>query len=106
MEITETVNEQLRREFRITVGKSDLDAKLASRLDGMKGQVNLKGFRPGKVPVAHMRKTFGKSVMNEIVQETVAEFSQKAVEERSLRPAMTPRIASSAMASASLSSFP
>ena len=92
MEITETVNEQLRREFRITVGKSDLDAKLASRLDGMKGQVNLKGFRPGKVPVAHMRKTFGKSVMNEIVQETVAEFSQKAVEERSLRPAMTPRI--------------
>lgn len=92
MEITETVNEQLRREFRITVGKGDLDAKLASRLDGMQGQMNLKGFRPGKVPVAHLRKTFGKSVMGEIVQEAVAEFSQKAVEERSLRPAMTPRI--------------
>ena len=92
MQITETVNEQLRREFRITVAKNDLDAKLATRLDGMKGQVNLNGFRPGKVPVAHLRRTFGKSMMGEIVQETVAEVSQKAVEERSLRPAMTPRI--------------
>lgn len=92
MQITETVNEQLRREFRITVAKNDLDARLATRLDGMKGQVSLKGFRPGKVPVAHLRKTFGKSMMGEIVQETVAEVSQKAVEERSLRPAMTPRI--------------
>ena len=92
MDITETVNEQLRREFRITIDRNDLDAKLVTRLDGMKGQMNLKGFRPGKVHVAHLRKTFGKSVMGEIVQETVAEFSQKAVEERSLRPAMTPRI--------------
>lgn len=92
MQITETVNEHLRREFRITVGKSDLDARLTSRLDGMKGQMNLKGFRPGKVPVAHLRKTYGKSVMSEIVQEAVAEVSQRAVQERSLRPAMTPSI--------------
>jgi len=92
MQITETVNEPLRREFRITVGHSDLDEKLNSRLEGMKGQVQLKGFRPGKVPVAHLRKTFGKSMMGEIVQEAVAEYSQKAVEERSLRPAMSPNI--------------
>jgi trigger factor len=92
MQITETVNEPLRREFRITVGHGDLDEKLNSRLEGMKGQVQLKGFRPGKVPVAHLRKTFGKSMMGEIVQEAVAEYSQKAVEERSLRPAMSPNI--------------
>ncbi len=92
MQITETVNEPLRREFRITVGHQDLDEKLNSRLEGMKGQVQLKGFRPGKVPVAHLRKTFGKSMMGEIVQEAVAEYSQKAVEERSLRPAMSPSI--------------
>lgn len=92
MQITETVTEQLRREFRITVGKGDLDARLSGRLEDMKGQVNLKGFRPGKVPVSHLRKTFGKSMMGEIVQETVAEVSQRAVEERSLRPAMTPSI--------------
>ena len=92
MQISETVNEHLRREFRITVAKTDLDARLSSRLEGMKGQVNLKGFRPGKVPVAHLRKTYGKSMMSEILQETVAEFSQRAVEERSLRPAMSPSI--------------
>jgi trigger factor len=92
MQITETVNHHLRREFRITVEASDLDAKLLSRLEGMKDQVQLKGFRPGKVPVAHLRKTFGKSMMGEIVQEAVAEYSQKAVDERSLRPAMTPQI--------------
>lgn len=92
MQITETVNDHLRREFRITVEASDLDAKLLSRLEGMKDQVQLKGFRPGKVPVAHLRKTFGKSMMGEIVQEAVAEYSQKAVDDRSLRPAMTPQI--------------
>ncbi len=92
MQITETVNDHLRREFRITVEASDLDAKLLSRLEGMKDQVQLKGFRPGKVPVAHLRKTFGKSMMGEIVQEAVAEFSQKAVDDRSLRPAMSPQI--------------
>ena len=92
MQITETVNDHLRREFRITVVASDLDAKLLSRLEGMKDQVQLKGFRPGKVPVAHLRKTFGKSMMGEIVQEAVAEYSQKAVDERSLRPAMSPQI--------------
>lgn len=92
MEITETVHEPLRREFRITVGVRDLDQKLTTRLEGIKDQVTLKGFRPGKVPVAHLRKTFGKSMMGEIVQEAVAESSQKAVEERSLRPAMSPQI--------------
>ena len=92
MQITETVNDTLRREFRITVGASDLDAKLLSRLEGMKDQVQLKGFRQGKVPVAHLRKTFGKSMMGEIIQEAVAEYSQRAVEERSLRPAMSPQI--------------
>ena len=67
MQISETVNEHLRREFRITVAKTDLDARLSSRLEGMKGQVNLKGFRPGKVPVAHLRKTYGNETLNEAV---------------------------------------
>ncbi|MFN9543995.1 MAG: trigger factor, partial [Alphaproteobacteria bacterium] len=92
MQITETVNENLRREFRITVARNDLDARLSTKLEDMKGQVNLKGFRPGKVPVAHLRKTYGKSMMGEIVQETVAEVSQKAVADRSLRTAMSPSI--------------
>ena len=91
MEITETLHESLRREFRITVGVTDLDSKLMTRLESMKSQVSLKGFRPGKVPVAHLKKTYGKAMMGEIVQEAVAEAGQKAVDERALRPAMTPR---------------
>ena len=47
MQITETVNENLRREFRITVARNDLDARLSTKLEDMKGQVSLKGFRPG-----------------------------------------------------------
>ena len=92
MEITETLHDSLRREFRITVGVTDLDNKLMTRLESMKGQINLKGFRPGKVPVAHLKKTYGKAMMGEIVQEAVAEAGQKAVEERSLKPAMSPQI--------------
>ncbi|MBI1211562.1 MAG: trigger factor [Alphaproteobacteria bacterium] len=92
MEITETLHDALRREFRITVGVSDLDQKLTNRLESMKGQINLKGFRPGKVPVAHLKRTYGKAMMGEIVQETVAEAGQKAVEERSLKPAMSPQV--------------
>ena len=92
MEITETLHESLRREFRITVGVTDLDSKLMTRLESMKSQVSLKGFRPGKVPVAHLKKTYGKAMMGEIVQEAVAEAGQKAVDERALRPAMTPQI--------------
>jgi trigger factor len=92
MEITETLHDSLRREFRITVGVTDLDNKLMTRLESMKGQINIKGFRPGKVPVAHLKKTYGKAMMGEIVQEAVAEAGQKAVEERSLKPAMSPQI--------------
>lgn len=92
MQVTETANEGLRREFRIVIGKSDLDTRLSDRLETIKDQVQLKGFRPGKVPVSHLRKTYGKSLMSEIIQEAVSESSQSAITERSLRPAQQPRI--------------
>ncbi len=92
MQVIETATDGLRREFSIVVGKADLDTKLSSRLEELKGQVRLKGFRPGKVPMNHMRRAFGKSVMAEIIQEAVSESSQKAIDERSLRPAQQPKI--------------
>lgn len=92
MQVMETATEGLKREFRITIPKGDLDGRLTAKLDEIKGQVQLKGFRPGKVPVAHLRKTFGKSLMGEIIQEAVNEGSQSAIEERSLRPAQQPHI--------------
>ncbi len=92
MQVTETSAEGLKREFKVTIAASDLDTRLHTKLDEMKGQVHLKGFRPGKVPVSFLKKTYGKAVMGEIVEEVVGESSQKALAERELRAAMQPKI--------------
>lgn len=92
MEITETQNEGLSRRLKVTVPASELDAKLTTKLEGMKGQIRLKGFRPGKVPVSFLKKTYGKSLMAEIIEETVAESSQKALADKELRAAQQPKI--------------
>jgi trigger factor len=92
MQITETRSEGLRREYKIVIGAADLDQKLTGRIEEMKPQVHLKGFRKGKTPVSYLKKTFGKSVMGEIVEAAVNESSQKAVTDNSLKPAFPPQI--------------
>lgn len=92
MQITEVLTEGLHREFRIVVGAKDLDAKLTGRLSEMQSKIHLKGFRPGKAPVAHLKKTFGKSLMGEIVQAAIDESAEKAIQEHELHPAVRPRI--------------
>ena len=92
MQVTETGTDGLMREFRVVIARDDLDSKLATRLESLKDKVKIKGFRPGKVPVSHLRKAYGKALMNEIVQEAVSEGSQSAIQERALRPAQQPRI--------------
>jgi trigger factor len=84
MQITETVSEGLRREFTIVIGADDLDARLIGRIEEMKPRLHLKGFRPGKAPLAYLKKTFGKSMMGEIVEQAVNESSQKTVSDREL----------------------
>ena len=92
MNIKEVSAEGLSRELQITVPAADLVAKLDVRIDEIKGTVQLKGFRPGKVPAAHIRKTYGDQLMGEVIQETVSETSQKMLTEREERPAMQPEI--------------
>jgi trigger factor len=92
MEITQTVAEPLHREFRIIIDANDLDTRLTGRLEEMKSQIHLKGFRPGKAPVSFLKKTFGRKVMNEIVEEAVSETSQKAVTDNALKPALPPQV--------------
>ena len=92
MEIVESVNEGLKRELKVVIPAAELEDRLSNRLNEIKGQVRLNGFRPGKVPVAHLRKTYGRSVMAEVVQETVTQSSQKALEDRDERPAFQPEI--------------
>ena len=92
MNIKEVSVEGLSRELQITVPAADLVAKLDARIDEIKGTLQLKGFRPGKVPAAHIRKTYGDQLMGEVIQETVSETSQKMLTEREERPAMQPEI--------------
>jgi len=90
MEVIEKSTEGLSREFTIKVPAKELDAKLTAKLEEMKGQVHLKGFRPGKAPVSFLKKMYGKSMMGELIQETMQEAQAKALDENKLQPAMAP----------------
>ena len=92
MQITETVNEGLHREFKVVIPQGDLDERLTGRIEEIKPRMSLKGFRPGKAPVSYLKKTFGKQIMSEIVEQAVSESSQKAVADNSLKPAQPPSI--------------
>ena len=92
MNVKEVSAEGLAREVQITIAAADLVAKLDAKIDEIKDQVQLKGFRPGKVPIAHIRKTYGESLMGEIVQETVNQSSQQMLTDREERPALQPEI--------------
>src|SRR5438093_1016052 len=92
MQITETVSDGLKREFQVTVPASDLEARMTGRLSDLKDRVQLRGFRPGKVPVTHLRKLYGRSVMAETVEAVIRETNAKIIEERGLRLAMEPKV--------------
>ncbi|MBB3935086.1 trigger factor [Aureimonas phyllosphaerae] len=92
MQVRETKAEGLKREIEIVVPASDLEARLQTRLYEIKDQVKLKGFRPGKVPMSHMRKSYGRSVMAEIVNQIINETPRSVIAERNERSAMQPEI--------------
>ena len=81
MEVIEESAEGLERRFKVKIPAAELDQKLKERLETLKGQVHLKGFRKGKAPVSFLRKMYGKGVMGEIVQELVTQTSQSAFSE-------------------------
>jgi trigger factor len=90
MQVTETVSDGLKREFKVVVPAEELDSRLVERLTSLKNEVRLKGFRPGKVPVNHLRKLYGRSAMAEIVQNMLGEVARKTLDERGERAATPP----------------
>jgi len=92
MQVKELNTDGLSRTYSVTIPKEDLAEKLEAKIKEMQPQVSLKGFRPGKVPVAHIRKMFGASIMRDVVEDTVNESSQKAINDNSIRPAGQPKI--------------
>jgi trigger factor len=92
MQVTETLSQGLKREYDISLPASDLAAKLNGQLEDMKAKVRIKGFRPGKVPVEHLRKVYGKSVMADVMQEAIASANKKIVDDNHLRLAREPKV--------------
>jgi trigger factor len=92
MQVTETLVEGLKHEFKISVPASDLDAKADARLVDLKDKVRLNGFRPGKVPVSHLKKVYGRSVMAETVEQTIRDTNTKIFTERGFRLATEPKV--------------
>ncbi|HKQ45567.1 MAG TPA: trigger factor [Rhizomicrobium sp.] len=92
MQISETLSQELHKQFTVTIPVSELEGRVNARLEEMKPRVNLKGFRPGKAPVSFLKKQFGKSVMGEVVEAAVNEGSQKAISDNKLKPALQPRV--------------
>ena len=92
MQVTETLSQGLKREYDISLPASDLAEKLNGQLADLKTKIRVKGFRPGKVPVEHLRKVYGKSVMADVVQEAIASANKKIVDDNHLRLAREPKI--------------
>ncbi len=92
MQIEEVENKGLSRTYSVTVPKEALAEKLEAKIKEMQPQVSLKGFRPGKVPVSHIRKMFGQSIMKDVVEDVLNESSQQAMNDNNIRPAGQPKI--------------
>src|SRR5271154_3255979 len=92
MQVTETAAAGLKREYRVVVPATDLEAKVNARLDDMKGRVQLRGFRPGKVPVAHLKRLYGKSAMAEVIEAAGREANSKIVNDNGFKLATEPKV--------------
>ncbi len=92
MQVTETLNDGLKRGYTITVPAADLDAKVHEKLVEAQPAVEMKGFRKGKVPMALLKKQFGQRIMGEVMQEAIDGAMSGHFETSGDRPAMQPKV--------------
>ncbi len=92
MQVTETLNEGLKRKLSLVIPASDLNERLGARLEELKDKANIKGFRPGKVPMTHLKKVYGRSAMSEVMSDAINTTVGKALEDRSERAATQPKV--------------
>lgn len=92
MQVTETLSEGLKREYKVVLPVADLHARLQKELTELQAKVKLNGFRPGKAPIAHLKRMYGKNVMADVVENAVNEINQKIIADNKLRLAQQPQI--------------
>jgi trigger factor len=91
MQATETLSQGLKREYQVVLPAGELAEKLDAQIAGLKDKVRLNGFRPGKVPLTHLKRVYGKSIMGDVVQEAVNAAQQKILDDNKLRLAGAPK---------------
>jgi trigger factor len=92
MQVTQTLSEGLKREYRVVVSVADLDAKVSERLVDLKDRVRINGFRPGKVPIEHLRRMYGRAVLAEAIEATVREANTSIIAEHGFKLATDPKV--------------
>ncbi len=92
MQVTETLSEGLKREFRVVVPANELDQKVNTRLEDLKGKVRINGFRPGKVPTSHLKRVYGRAAMAEVIEEAVRDANNQIVSEKGYKLAAEPKV--------------
>lgn len=92
MQVTETLSESLKRGFTIVIKETQLAEKRNARLAEMGHQMNIPGFRPGKIPLPVIKQRYGETVQNEILNDAVSNAIKNTLEERGLRAAAQPKI--------------
>lgn len=92
MQVTETLNEGLKRKLSVTIPAATLNTRLGDKLEELRGQANIKGFRPGKVPLAHIKKMFGRSAMSEVMTDAINSTVSETLDGRKERAAAQPKV--------------
>ena len=92
MQVTETRTEGFHREFEVVLPKADLAAKVDARLGELKQRVQIRGFRPGKVPVEHLKRVYGRGAMLDVINSAVNEATSQLITERGLKLATEPKV--------------
>ena len=93
MQVIETLADGLKREIKVVVPAADMQTRMNERLADAKDRIRINGFRPGKVPLAHLKKMYGKSIMAEVVNELVRDQPSAILSERGEKSATQPEIA-------------
>ncbi len=92
MQLTQTLSEGLKRQYKVVLSAKDLASRFETEVEQIRGRVQLNGFRPGKVPTVHIKKMYGRSIMAEVVQNSVNDAQKKITEEAGVKLAAEPKV--------------
>ena len=92
MQTSETLNEGLKRAYKVTITAKDIDKRVDSEVKKIAPQVNMPGFRPGKVPANLVRKMHGEALSQDALNAAIRESVDGLISDNKLRPAMQPKV--------------